>query len=488
MVDDYAKTPAGILVSGNVLTNDSHTTPGTVLTPTVVTGPTPAQGTLILKPDGSYTFVPAPGFSGPLDVVYESCVGTPKVCTKGTLHILVAAPNEIKPDFAVTEPNVPAKGNLNTNDKIPAGSTYGQAIPDPKNPAGASMVVNPDGTYTFTGKEPGTYKYTVPVCPKGQTTGCPTTTIDVTVVDPNAKSSKPVVNPDTATVPTGGSATTNVLGNDKATTPGAALNPASVTIPAQPANGTAVVNPDGTIKYTPKPGFIGTDTVTYNVCDNATPASCQSSTVTYNVTDATVAPSVNVVDDYTNAALGTSVSGNVLTNDSHSTTGTALTASVKNGPTPSQGTLTLNPDGSYTFVPAPGFSGPLDVVYEVCGGTPNVCSIGTLHILVSGPKNDELIVFNAISANGDGVNDTFIIQNIENYPNNTVEIYNRWGVKVFEVEGYGLNGKFFSGLSDGRVTMNRNVELPEGTYFYIIRYTNSQGVEKQRSGYLYLKQ
>jgi len=177
----------------------------------------------------------------------------------------------------------------------------------------------------------------------------------------------------------------------------------------------------------------------------------------------------------------------VLTNDSH-TTGAALTATVVTGPTPAQGTLTFNPNGTYTFVPAPGFSGPLQIVYESCGGTPAVCSKGTLHILVESSKNDELIIFNAISSNGDGINDSFVIQNITNYPNNTVEIYNRWGVKVFEVDGYGINGKEFKGFSDGRSTLQRDVELPEGTYFYIIRYANSQGVEKQRSGYLYIKQ
>jgi gliding motility-associated-like protein len=223
------------------------------------------------------------------------------------------------------------------------------------------------------------------------------------------------------------------------------------------------------------------------VCDNGTPASCQSATVYFTVTEASAAPSVTVVDDYSKTPAGVILTGNVLTNDTHSTNA-PLTVTPVTLPTVDQGVLTLNSDGSYKFVPAPGFSGTVEVVYTACGGTPSVCAKGTLHILVAAPLNDELTIFNGISVNGDGKNDFFEIQNIQNYPDNTVEIYNRWGVKVFEVNGYGINGNVFRGLSDGRATMSRGVELPEGTYFYIIRYANSQGVDKQRSGYLYIKQ
>uniref|UniRef100_UPI0035B067B0 gliding motility-associated C-terminal domain-containing protein n=1 Tax=Flavobacterium sp. TaxID=239 RepID=UPI0035B067B0 len=99
----------------------------------------------------------------------------------------------------------------------------------------------------------------------------------------------------------------------------------------------------------------------------------------------------------------------------------------------------------------------------------------------------EIEIYNSVSPNEDGVNDVFVIRGIENYPNNTVSIYNRWGVKVYEEDGYGQGDKVFRGVSEGRVTVQQAEELPEGTYFYILRYANSTGVEKQRSGYLYIK-
>ncbi|SHM99017.1 DUF7507 domain-containing protein, partial [Flavobacterium chilense] len=97
-------------------------------------------------------------------------------------------------------------------------------------------------------------------------------------------------------------------------------------------------------------------------------------------------------------------------------------------------------------------------------------------------------VFNAVSPNGDGINDEFHIQGLECYPNNTVEIYNRWGVKVFETSGYGSKGNVFKGYSDGRTTISRGESLPDGTYFYILKYFDDTAHKMHdKSGYLYIK-
>ncbi|RAR46885.1 gliding motility-associated C-terminal domain-containing protein, partial [Flavobacterium lacus] len=111
--------------------------------------------------------------------------------------------------------------------------------------------------------------------------------------------------------------------------------------------------------------------------------------------------------------------------------------------------------------------------------------------------NDDCLVFpcdaieinNAFTPNGDALNQYFSIKNIENtecYISNTVEIYNRWGVLVYEVENYNNNDRRFEGISEGRATLNKNAELPTGTYFYIINYTTPEGNVVNKSGYLYL--
>lgn len=96
-------------------------------------------------------------------------------------------------------------------------------------------------------------------------------------------------------------------------------------------------------------------------------------------------------------------------------------------------------------------------------------------------------VFNAVSPNDSpGLNDFFYIKGIECYPNNTVEIYNRWGVLIYETNGYNNTDKAFKGISEGRVTIDKSKGLPDGTYFYIIKYVNFSGVSIDESGYLYL--
>ncbi|UYW01922.1 gliding motility-associated C-terminal domain-containing protein [Flavobacterium agricola] len=95
-------------------------------------------------------------------------------------------------------------------------------------------------------------------------------------------------------------------------------------------------------------------------------------------------------------------------------------------------------------------------------------------------------VFNAVSPNGDGRNDMLYIQGLECYPNNTVEIYNRWGVLVYKTDGYNNQDKAFKGYSEGRATINKGDLLPVGTYFYILRFTDLNQKSHDVQGYLYL--
>jgi len=99
---------------------------------------------------------------------------------------------------------------------------------------------------------------------------------------------------------------------------------------------------------------------------------------------------------------------------------------------------------------------------------------------------DDLEVFDIMTPNDDGLNDVLVIRGIQNYPVNTLEIYNRWGVKVYGVEGYGVNSNFFKGISDGRTTISRGEQLPIGTYYYILVYVNNEGVTKRLAGPLYI--
>jgi gliding motility-associated-like protein len=98
----------------------------------------------------------------------------------------------------------------------------------------------------------------------------------------------------------------------------------------------------------------------------------------------------------------------------------------------------------------------------------------------------DLEVFNVVTPNGDGIHDVLSIRGLENYPNNTIKIYNRWGVLVYSTRGYNSQGNVFDGTSQGRVTIDQDNKLPVGTYFYILEFEDPGGTLKSINGYIYL--
>uniref|UniRef100_UPI00260A679D Calx-beta domain-containing protein n=2 Tax=uncultured Dokdonia sp. TaxID=575653 RepID=UPI00260A679D len=97
-----------------------------------------------------------------------------------------------------------------------------------------------------------------------------------------------------------------------------------------------------------------------------------------------------------------------------------------------------------------------------------------------------LIVNNGLSIGQDGRNDSFRIQGLENFPDNTLTIFNRWGIEVYTAERYGVDGNEFRGLSNGRTTISQDDYLPVGTYYWILEYVNAVGDTVNESGYLYI--
>lgn len=75
-------------------------------------------------------------------------------------------------------------------------------------------------------------------------------------------------------------------------------------------------------------------------------------------------------------------------------------------------------------------------------------------------------VFNGVSANGDGINDIMVIENIEQFPGNKVWVYNRWGQLVFETNGYNNTDRAWPAKGEEN-------NLVANTYFYIIDLGNA---------------
>jgi hypothetical protein len=383
--DDYIIAQVNTATAGNVKTNDTDAE-GNAQTVTAQTANVPGKGTLVLSADGSYIFTPETGFSGPVDFTYTTCDnGTLQACASATLHILVRPELPYtNPDFNSTFVNINLPGNVSTNDKVPAGTTYGTPVLA-SSPAGSSptITLNSNGTYTFKSGTPGVYVYDVPVCVPGQSLPCPLTKLSVTVLEASITTNPPVANTDIASTKLNTAVTLKTLANDAASYPTIALVPASVVITAAPLHGAISINPvTGDITYTPATGYVGTDTLTYQVCDNQTQPVCATAKQIITVLAATAANTTTAADDYVITTVNTAVNGNVKTNDTDAE-GNTQTVVAQTTNYSGRGILQLAADGSYTFTPDIAFTGPADFVYTTCdNGSPQACATATLHILI----------------------------------------------------------------------------------------------------------
>jgi gliding motility-associated-like protein len=93
---------------------------------------------------------------------------------------------------------------------------------------------------------------------------------------------------------------------------------------------------------------------------------------------------------------------------------------------------------------------------------------------------DSMLIPTGFSPNGDGINDGYVIDGIEDYPSNKLWVYNRYGRLVYKATGYKNNWDGISNISG--VYMNKKVI--SGTYFYILDLGNRS---RPKSGYLIIR-
>ncbi|WP_454976917.1 T9SS type B sorting domain-containing protein [Capnocytophaga leadbetteri] len=343
--------------------------------------------------------------------------------------------------------------------------------------APAGFTLNADGTaHVATNTAVGRYEIPYTICAKNGTL-CSTTKLVVTVLAPTVTPTIEV-NGETFTY-TGNPTVGNVLTNEKLNgTPNPSVRSVTISImPPPPGAYEPYLDPSTGDVIVPPHTPAGNYTVTYRVCTIDTPVACGVAQVTV-VIPATPTPTVAPIaaDDKVETARNTPITINVLAND---TPNGATTPNVVT--TPLNGTAVVNPDGTIEYTPNTGFVGTDRLVYTLCnaGG----CATATVNIEVT----NKLIVYNGISVNGSDKNNHFHIAGIEAYPDNTVRIYNRWGVKVWEVQSYDNVRNVFKGISNGRVTVEAADKLPQGTYYYIIEYVDENNQKQTMVGWLYLK-
>jgi gliding motility-associated-like protein len=145
------------------------------------------------------------------------------------------------------------------------------------------------------------------------------------------------------------------------------------------------------------------------------------------------------------------------------------------------GTVTLDNAGNFTYSPPAEFIGIDHIFYSVCDkATGLTCKTTDLVFVIK----DTVIVYSSLTPNGDGINDSWVIDGINLYKNNKVKIINRWGDLVFEESNYDNKEKVWKGeCNSGFAITEKN--LPDGTYFYSIDLSNGS---KPITGYVVIKQ
>jgi gliding motility-associated-like protein len=250
----------------------------------------------------------------------------------------------------------------------------------------------------------------------------------------------------------------------------------TTTIVTPPGKGIASVLANGTINYTPNAGTVGLDVVTFQLCNQC--AKCSSNNL--QITIQNNAPVI--VPDPITVTTGDTVSFNLL----------SIVSDPNNNLDPASLTITQQPisgavasiDASFNLIinyENVVFTGTDQLIVEACD-TQGACSSNTISIEVDlqAAIDPPIIVYNAVSPNGDSKHDFLEIENITAYPANIVYIFNRWGDKVFEVRGYDNAQTIF----DGRANKGGGGDLPGGTYFYSIHLG---GGRDEISGFLVLK-
>ncbi|WP_068604245.1 Ig-like domain-containing protein [Paenibacillus swuensis] len=319
-------TPENFPVNGQVTATDPNGDPLTFALNSV-----PVNGVAVVNPDGTFTYTPNTGFVG-----------------VDTFTVVVSDPfgASASSDITVTVYNLPpvtqnvfinAQENTPVNGQVPATDPNGDAIVFTLNtaPANGVAVVNPDGTFTYTSNVGfvGSDVFTVLVTDTNGGTAVSTVTVYVVTQPPIVQD---------LTVNT----TTNVPVNGQVIATDPDGNPITFALGAAPANGTVIVNPDGSFTYTPNLGFLGTDTFTVVVSDNN--GASTTGTVTVNVSN--IPPVAQ--DTSASTPRNVAVSGPVPATDPDGNPLTyAVTVPAANG------TAVANPDGTFTYTPNLNFIG-----------------------------------------------------------------------------------------------------------------------------------
>jgi VCBS repeat-containing protein len=340
-------------VSGQVVASDAD---GNPLSYTA--GTSPAHGSVTVNPDGTWTYTPGSNFNG-TDVFTVTISDGQGGISTATVNVGVTAVNDAPvanndslsttEDTAVTYTAAQLLGNDTDIDSATL------SIASVASGSGGSAVLNADGSVTFTPNAHfnGTADFSYIVTDGTSNSTPATATVQVAAIN-----DAPVASADSASVLEGGSVVINLVSNDGDVE--GALDPASIVITNAPTHGTVSVNANGTVSYQHDGSETAADSFSYTVKDAQGLVSAPVS-VSVSVTGVNDLPVVDTGSANFDVATGayshsttedTPVSGQVVASDAD---GNPLSYTA--GTAPAHGSVTVNPDGTWTYTPGSNFNG-----------------------------------------------------------------------------------------------------------------------------------
>lgn len=325
----------------------------------------PANGTMTMRFDGTFTYTPNPGFTGQETVIVNVTDG--QLVSEATITFIVQPVNQppVSSNMAFTvNEDTTYFGSLIATD--PDGDTLTFRVIN--NVSNGTLTLNSNGTFQYRGdlNFNGTDSFTYVANDGNVDSAVGTVSITVT-----AQNDRPV-------------ATNQSIVLDEDTVYNGQLTGFDVDgdillfqVGEGPTQGNLTVNADGSFEYTPGPNFNGEDVFTYFVSDGT--INSVSATVTLTITPVNDLPvagdqsvSLNEDSSYSGVVSGSDVDGDSLT---YSVVGS-----------PAHGTLSFQPDGTYTYTPIANYNGPDSFTFTANDGTGD-SNVGTVSIQVT-PVND----------------------------------------------------------------------------------------------------
>ncbi|EKS8400041.1 tandem-95 repeat protein [Escherichia coli] len=385
--DDSRTAHAGAPVTVDVLTNDGFTNGDKAITG-VTDG---AHGTVSIS-NGQVVYTPTSGYVGNDSFTYTVTSGGIEETATVYLTLTNSAPtlphwtvinredSPIGIPGLLLDTSSDADGDtLTVTDFTVNGTTWQSG--ETANLAGyGSLTITSDGSVTFI--PVADWNGNVPVvtytATDGRDNGSVTSTLTIQY------DAIPDAVDDNATTHAGVAKVIDVLANDRFSN-----SDKAVTAVTQGNNGSVAIE-NGKVRYTPNAGFNGTDSFTYTVTSGGV-----TETATVNVTIANIAPVAH--DDFTwtaeDTTLTRSAATGLLANDSDDdndalaitqfSTGTQIYAAGQTATLAGMGDLTINADGSYTFVPVADWNGAVQpILYQVSDGNGGF-SVATLLLTVN---------------------------------------------------------------------------------------------------------